>query len=71
MVGAPTALSNRLRGEANGYWLIEVGPAEVTLQLRRRVDENFVAERTERIERKAPRETPEHAVQMNGRGVGS
>ena len=35
-VGAPTALSSRMRGEANGFWIIEAGEASIdcTLWLR-------------------------------------
>ncbi len=29
MVGAPTALSTRLRGEANGFWIIHAGAAAI------------------------------------------
>ncbi|WP_088343777.1 MULTISPECIES: metallophosphoesterase [Rhodomicrobium] len=32
-VGAPTALSTRMRGEPNGFWLIEVGPERFSLCL--------------------------------------
>lgn len=32
-VGAPTALSTRMRGEPNGYWLIEVLPERFRLSL--------------------------------------
>jgi 3',5'-cyclic AMP phosphodiesterase CpdA len=34
-VGAPTALSNRLRGEGNGYWVIRVAGSALALELRR------------------------------------
>lgn len=32
-IGAPTALSSRVRGEPNGYWLIEVSPESFALTL--------------------------------------
>jgi 3',5'-cyclic AMP phosphodiesterase CpdA len=32
-LGAPTALSSRMRGEPNGWWLIEAGPQGFTLTL--------------------------------------
>jgi 3',5'-cyclic AMP phosphodiesterase CpdA len=32
-VGAPTALSTRMRGEPNGFWLIEIGPERFRLTL--------------------------------------
>lgn len=41
-VGAPTALSTRMRGEQNGYWLIEVTAAELILRKRLRLDKSFV-----------------------------
>lgn len=41
MVGAPTALSNRRRGEANGYWLIEFSQTRVALSLMLRSGRNF------------------------------
>jgi 3',5'-cyclic AMP phosphodiesterase CpdA len=34
-VGAPTALSTRMRGETNGFWLIEVSPERFRLSLHR------------------------------------
>jgi 3',5'-cyclic AMP phosphodiesterase CpdA len=34
-VGAPTALSTRMRGEPNGFWLIEVLPERLRLSLHR------------------------------------
>lgn len=42
-VGAPTALSTRLRGEENGYWAISVDGGAVTLSLRRRQGSQFHA----------------------------
>lgn len=33
-VGAPTALSSRMRGEPNGYWLIDFEPDDICLTLR-------------------------------------
>jgi 3',5'-cyclic AMP phosphodiesterase CpdA len=32
-VGAPTALSNRLRGEANGFWMIDAGEVGIACTL--------------------------------------
>ncbi len=51
-VGAPTALSWRTRGEANGYWLIEITPEQLVLRLRLRAGERFAdgACRVHRIE---------------------
>ncbi|NJM33659.1 MAG: metallophosphoesterase, partial [Rhodomicrobium sp.] len=43
-VGAPTALSHRVRGEANGFWLIEIGPRAFELNLNRFDDDAFVPE---------------------------
>jgi 3',5'-cyclic AMP phosphodiesterase CpdA len=47
-VGAPTALSSRTRGEANGYWLITVGRDRVIASLFLRSGTHFrqAAERT-------------------------
>ncbi len=33
MVGAPTALSSRMRGEANGFWVIHAGAEAVECRL--------------------------------------
>lgn len=33
-VGAPSALSNRLRGEPNGYWLVDACPGSIETELR-------------------------------------
>lgn len=41
MVGAPTALSRRRRGEANGYWLIEFSQTRVSLSLMLRSGKTF------------------------------
>jgi len=43
-VGAPTALSSRVRGEPNGYWLIEVTPESYSLTLHRLDGGGFIAE---------------------------
>jgi hypothetical protein len=32
-IGAPTSLSTRIRGEPNGFWLIDVQPDAVRLTL--------------------------------------
>ena len=32
-IGAPTALSSRVRGEPNGYWLIEAASGGISLTL--------------------------------------
>lgn len=40
-VGAPTALSSRLRGEENGYWVIGAGGGTVMLSLRQRHGSRF------------------------------
>lgn len=40
-LGAPTALSNRRRGEANGYWLIGVSDDAFDLSLRLRGETHF------------------------------
>jgi 3',5'-cyclic AMP phosphodiesterase CpdA len=43
-IGAPTALSSRVRGEPNGYWLIEAAPEGFSLTLHRLTDAGtFVA----------------------------
>lgn len=43
-VGAPTALSSRVRGEPNGFWLIEAGAGGFVLTLHRLDDANgFIA----------------------------
>jgi 3',5'-cyclic AMP phosphodiesterase CpdA len=41
MVGAPTALSSRLRGEANGFWIIHVSEAAIECCLWLRVELSF------------------------------
>jgi 3',5'-cyclic AMP phosphodiesterase CpdA len=41
MVGAPTAISSRLRGEANGFWIIDAGAAAVECRLWRREGARF------------------------------
>ncbi len=41
-VGAPTALSNRRRGEENGYWVIDVDGRRVELTLRLREGATFM-----------------------------
>lgn len=50
-VGAPTALSNRLRGEDNGYWRVRVQGGEIALTLRRRQGANFFDELQPRFAR--------------------
>ena len=45
-VGAPTALSTRVRGEPNGFWLIEVLPERFRLSLHSFDGAGFVAART-------------------------
>ncbi len=52
-LGAPTALSSRLRGEENGYWRVAVTPDEVTLTLRRRERNSFRDENAVRFPRTA------------------
>lgn len=42
-VGAPTALSNRQRGEANGYWLIDLHEDKIVLTRRLREGMAFIA----------------------------
>jgi 3',5'-cyclic AMP phosphodiesterase CpdA len=43
-IGAPTALSSRVRGEPNGYWLIDAGAEGFSLSLRRlEADGTFAA----------------------------
>lgn len=54
LIGAPTALSNRLRGEENGYWLMTVTPESVDLQLRQREGMRFTPVREERFPRRMP-----------------
>jgi 3',5'-cyclic AMP phosphodiesterase CpdA len=41
MVGAPTALSSRLRGEANGFWIIHVSDTAIECCLWLRADLRF------------------------------
>ena len=41
MVGAPTALSSRLRGEANGFWIIHVSEAAIECCLWLRAELRF------------------------------
>ncbi len=62
-LGAPTALSSRLRGEGNGYWRISVGQREIGLTLRRRdrnmfYDENEIRFARGQGERQAPDDPP-------------
>ena len=40
-VGAPTALSSRMRGEANGFWMIESGDAAIDCTLWLRDERRF------------------------------
>jgi hypothetical protein len=40
-VGAPTALSSRKRGEANGFWMIEAGQHAIDCVLWLRDDVSF------------------------------
>ena len=40
-IGAPTALSSRTRGEANGFWIIEAGAAAIDCTLWLRDERNF------------------------------
>jgi 3',5'-cyclic AMP phosphodiesterase CpdA len=42
-VGAPTALSNRQRGEANGYWLIDLDEERIVLTRKLREGVAFIA----------------------------
>lgn len=42
-LGAPTAMSNRQRGEDNGYWLLDVDPLGITASLVRRDAGRFLA----------------------------
>jgi 3',5'-cyclic AMP phosphodiesterase CpdA len=42
-VGAPTALSNRQRGEANGYWLIDLDEERIVLIRKLREGVAFIA----------------------------
>jgi 3',5'-cyclic AMP phosphodiesterase CpdA len=46
-IGAPTALSNRRRGEENGYWLIEVGDDQISLIRRLRDGGRFIPGETQ------------------------
>jgi 3',5'-cyclic AMP phosphodiesterase CpdA len=43
-IGAPTALSSRQRGEANGYWLIDLHEDKIVLTRRLREANIFVPE---------------------------
>ncbi|MDX2265678.1 MAG: metallophosphoesterase [Hyphomicrobiales bacterium] len=52
-LGAPTALSNRLRGEPNGYWLAEIGADQMRFLLRRRGEARFGLERDITFPRRA------------------
>jgi 3',5'-cyclic AMP phosphodiesterase CpdA len=54
-IGAPTALSSRLRGEPNGWWLIEAGAEDFALTLHTRALENaaFIANPPVRFSRSA------------------
>jgi 3',5'-cyclic AMP phosphodiesterase CpdA len=52
-VGAPTALSDRQRGEANGYWLIDCRQAELDFRLRLREELDFREARAHRFPRQA------------------
>ena len=54
IVGAPTALSSRVRGEPNGFWLIEVTEDSFTLTLYR-LEGGFIASEPQRIPRAAAR----------------
>jgi 3',5'-cyclic AMP phosphodiesterase CpdA len=40
-VGAPTALSTRMRGEANGFWIVEAEGGEIRCSLRLRRERRF------------------------------
>jgi Predicted phosphohydrolases len=40
-LGAPTALSSRLRGERNGYWVATIGASSIALSLRQVGDAGF------------------------------
>lgn len=42
-IGAPTALSNRQRGEANGYWLIDLDDDRIVLTRKLREHNVFIA----------------------------
>lgn len=44
-VGAPTALSSRMRGEENGYWLIDLSRDQITLTRHLRDGDRFLAEK--------------------------
>lgn len=44
-LGAPTALSSRLRGEENGYWRVKANESDITLTLRRRRETTFFDEK--------------------------
>jgi len=50
-LGAPTALSSRLRGEENGYWRIAASDCDITLTLRRRRESAFFDEKEIRFMR--------------------
>jgi 3',5'-cyclic AMP phosphodiesterase CpdA len=51
-VGAPTALSSRKRGEANGFWMIEAGEAAIDCTLWLREDVSFEAAAAQSFPRK-------------------
>lgn len=54
-IGAPTALSSRVRGEPNGYWLIETSPDCFTLTLRTlQTSGSFFASEPKRFPRHMP-----------------
>ena len=54
-VGAPTALSDRKRGEANGFWMIEAGQRTIECTLWLRTDVNFQPEEVRSFPRKRKR----------------
>lgn len=54
-LGAPSALSSRLRGEPNGYWVVDAGPGGVATTLRSYQDGAFAETQ--------PDDLPDHAIQ--------
>jgi 3',5'-cyclic AMP phosphodiesterase CpdA len=54
-LGAPSALSNRLRGEPNGYWLLDADPGRISKELRSYLDGSYTETR--------PRDLPDDMLQ--------